>query len=139
MSHGPMGADLEAKAMDDINVTPMLDVAYVLLIIFIIMTTATVQGIQVNLPQASAKASLAKPRTKAVSITADGTIYLDTYPVSIEQLEDLLKQYKAADPELPVVIKADSQIQYQRVVEVLDVMGRVDVRQLGLVTQKLVK
>lgn len=139
MSHGPMGADLEAKAMDDINVTPMLDVAYVLLIIFIIMTTATVQGIQVNLPQASAKASLAKPKTKAVSITADGTIYLDTYPVSIEQLESLLTQYKAADPELPVVIKADSQIQYQRVVDVLDVMGRVDIRQLGLVTQKLVK
>lgn len=139
MSHGPMGADLEAKAMDDINVTPMLDVAYVLLIIFIIMTTATVQGIQVNLPQASAKASLAKPRTKAVSITADGTIYLDTYPVSVEQLENLLRQYKAVDPELPVVIKADSQIQYQRVVEVLDVMGRVDVHQLGLVTQKLVK
>lgn len=139
MSHGPMGADLEAKAMDDINVTPMLDVAYVLLIIFIIMTTATVQGIQVNLPQASAKASLAKPKTKAVSITADGTIYLDTYPVSLEQLESLLTQYKAADPELPVVIKADSQIQYQRVVDVLDVMGRVDIRQLGLVTQKLVK
>ncbi len=139
MSHGPMGADLEAKAMDDINVTPMLDVAYVLLIIFIIMTTATVQGIQVNLPQAGAKASLAKPKTKAISITADGTIYLDTYPVSLQQLEDLLKQYKAADPELPVVIKADSQIQYQRVVDVLDVMGRVDVRQLGLVTQKLVK
>jgi biopolymer transport protein ExbD len=58
-----MGADLEARAMDDINVTPMLDVAYVLLIIFIIMTTATVQGIQVNLPQASAKASLAKPKS----------------------------------------------------------------------------
>ena len=139
MSHGPMGADLEARAMDDINVTPMLDVAYVLLIIFIIMTTATVQGIQVNLPQASAKASLAKPKTKAVSVTADGTIYLDTYPVSIDQLESLLKQYKAADPELPVLIKADSQIQYQRVVEVLDVMGRVDIHQLGLVTQKLVK
>ncbi len=58
----------------------MLDLAYVLLIIFIILTTATVQGIKVNLPKASAQPSLAENKTKAISITADGTIYLDTFP-----------------------------------------------------------
>ena len=134
-----MSTEFDNKSYDDINVTPMLDVAYVLLIIFIIMTTASVQGIMVNLPEASAKPSLAESKTKAVSISADGTIYLDTYPVSLDQLESLLKQYKAADPELPVIIKADSVIQYQKVVDVLDVVGRVDIRQLGLVTQKVVK
>lgn len=135
-----MSLDLfDNKSYDEINVTPMLDVAYVLLIIFIIMTTATVQGILVNLPKASATPSLAKPKTKAVSITADGTIYLDTYPVTLDQLEQLLGQYKAVDPELPVVVKADSALQYQRVVDVLDVMGRLEISQLGLVTQKLVK
>tara|TARA_R110001592_G_scaffold7676_1_gene42545 strand:- start:6290 stop:6694 length:405 start_codon:yes stop_codon:yes gene_type:complete len=134
-----MSIEFDNKSYDDINVTPMLDVAYVLLIIFIIMTTASVQGITVNLPEASAKPSLAESKTKAVSISADGTIYLDTYPVSLEQLETILKQYKAADPELPVIIKADSSIEYQRVVDVLDVISRVDIRQLGLVTQKIVK
>jgi len=127
------------SAYDDINVTPMLDVAYVLLIIFIIMTTASIQGIAVNLPQASAQASLSESRTKAVSIAADGQIYLETYPVTLVQLESLLGQYKAADPELPVVVKADASIQYQRVVEVLDLVGRLQIKQLGLVTQKLVK
>jgi biopolymer transport protein ExbD len=129
----------EDKAYDEINVTPMLDLAYVLLIIFIILTTATVQGIQVNLPKASAAPSLAKPQTKAVTITQDGSIYLDTYPVSIEELESRLRQYKAVNPELPVVLKADSTIQYQRVVDVLDLLGRVEITQIGLVTQKLVK
>ena len=51
---------------DEINVTPMLDLAYVLLVIFIIMTTASVQGIKVNLPKASNTPSLAKPTTKVV-------------------------------------------------------------------------
>ncbi len=129
----------EDEIYDEINVTPMLDLSYVLLIIFIIMTTATVQGISVNLPKASAAPSLAKPQTKAVTITGDGTIYLDTYPVSLSELESLLTQYKSVNPSLPVVIKADAQIQYQRVVDVLDLMGRLEITQLGLVTQKLVK
>lgn len=134
-----MKADSEEKIYDDINITPMLDVAYVLLLIFIIMTTATVQGITVNLPKASSSPSLAKPKTKAVSITQDGTLYLDTYPVTLAELETRLAQYKAATPDLPVVIKADASIQYQKVVEVLDVVTRLEIGQLGLVTQKLVK
>lgn len=124
---------------DDINITPMLDLAYVLLVIFIIMTTATVQGIKVNLPKASDTPSLAKPKTKAVTITPDGTIYLDTYPVTLQELETRLAQLRAADPALPVVVKADATIQYQRVVDVLDIMGRLEITQLGLVTQRLVK
>jgi len=134
-----MKVESEEKVYDDINITPMLDVAYVLLLIFIIMTTATVQGITVNLPKASSTPSLSKPKTKAISITQEGTIYLDTYPVSLEELETRLAQYKAATPDLPVVLKADASIQYQKVVEVLDIVTRLEISQLGLVTQKLVK
>ncbi|MBN8281017.1 MAG: biopolymer transporter ExbD [Gammaproteobacteria bacterium] len=129
----------EGELYDEVNVVPMLDLAYVLLVIFIILTTATVQGIKVDLPKASAAPSLAEPKTKAVSITADGTIYLDTYPVSMTELEQLLRQYRAADPDLPVIVKADSTIQYQRVVDVLDLLGRLEITQLGLVTQRVVK
>lgn len=129
----------EGELYDEVNVVPMLDLAYVLLVIFIILTTATVQGIKVDLPKASAAPSLAEPKTKAVSITADGTIYLDTYPVSLSELEGLLRQYRAADPDLPVIVKADSTIPYQRVVDVLDLLGRLEITQLGLVTQRVVK
>jgi biopolymer transport protein ExbD len=131
--------DGEKDVYDDINITPMLDLAYVLLVIFIIMTTATVQGIKVNLPKASAQPSLAQTKTKAISIAADGTTYLDTFPVTMPELENLLRQYKAATPDLPVIIKADSAIQYQKVVDILDLLGRLEITQLGLVTQKIVK
>jgi biopolymer transport protein ExbD len=134
---GSVGGDNEVY--DEINVTPMLDLAYVLLVIFIIMTTATVQGIKVNVPKASAQPSLAQSKTKAISITADGTIYLDTFPVSMSELEQNLRQLKAANPNLPVIIKADSGLQYQKVVDVLDLLGRLEITQLGLVTSKIVK
>jgi biopolymer transport protein ExbD len=129
----------EDKAYDDINVTPMLDLSYVLLIIFIIMTTASVQGIKVDLPKASNTPSLAKPQTKAVTVTETGQIYLDTYPVTLEELEQRLRDAKAANPQLPVVIKGDAKVQYEKVVAVLDLMGKLEITQLGLVTQRLVK
>ena len=133
------GSGEEQDVYDEINITPMLDLAYVLLVIFIIMTTASVQGIKVNLPKASEAPAIAKPKTKAISITADGTIYIDTFPVTLPELENLLRQYKARDPDLPVIIKADSTLQYQKVVDVLDLMGKLEITQLGLVTQRLVK
>ena len=129
----------ENAAYDEINVTPMLDLAYVLLVVFILMTTASVQGITVNLPKASDTPSLAKPQTKAITITADGTIFLDTYPVSMEQLTTSLQQYKAVNPALPVVIKGDAAVQYAKIVEVLALLGKLDITQIGLVTQNLVK
>jgi biopolymer transport protein ExbD len=132
---GPVDSG-DKDVYDDINITPMLDLAYVLMVIFIIMTTASVQGIKVNLPKASDTPSLAKPQTKAITITADGTMYLDTYPVSLPELESQLRNLKAVNPNLPVIVKADSSIAYERVVQVLDVLGRLDITQLGLVTQR---
>jgi len=134
-----MKVQAENEPYDDINITPMLDLAYVLLVIFIIMTTASVQGIKVNLPKASAAPSLAKPTTKAITITEEGRIFLDAYPVTMEELESMLRNHKAASPDFPVVVKGDARVQYEKVIDVLDLLGRLDITQLGLVTQKLVK
>ncbi|MBA4261363.1 MAG: biopolymer transporter ExbD [Comamonadaceae bacterium] len=125
---------------DQINVVPMLDLSYVLLVIFILMTTASVQGIKVNLPKASNTPSLAKPQTKAITITETGALYLDAYPMAtLSDLEARLLQIKAGSPEFPIVVKGDSAVQYEKVVEVLDLLGRLDLNQIGLVTQRLVK
>lgn len=129
----------EDKAYDDINITPMLDLAYVLLVIFIIMTTAAVQGIKVNLPKASNQPSLAKPKTVAITITNDGKIFMDAVPVTMEELGDRLRQKKSQTPDLPVVVRGDGGTQYQNVVDVLALLGSLDITQLGLVTQRLVK
>ena len=121
---------------DDINITPMLDLAYVLLVTFIIMTTASVQGVKVNSPLTQAANNLAKPQTRAITITADGSVVLDAYPVSMEQLQSSLAQYKAANPNLPVVLKGDAAAQYDKVMEVLEIAKRLDITEIGLVTKR---
>lgn len=124
------------KPYDDINITPMLDLAYVLLIIFIIMTTASVQGIKVDLPKASSSTSLAKPKTKAITVSDSGQIFLDAYPVTMDELESRLRTEKASNPDFPIVLKGDAAVQYQRVMDVLDLLRRLDLSQVGLVTGK---
>lgn len=133
-----MSADIKAdnQPYDDINITPMLDLAYVLLVTFIIMTTASVQGVKVKPPLTQAANNLAKPQTRGITITADGQVYLDAYPVSIDELQTNLAQYKAANPNLPVVLKADAAAQYDKVMEVLEVAKRLDITEIGLATKR---
>jgi biopolymer transport protein ExbD len=129
----------ELEVHTELNVVPLLDLAWNLLIVFIMVVTATVQGINVSLPKASAASSSIKPATKAITITAEGTLYLDSFPVTLEELEARLEQLKAANPNFPVVIKGDERIYYRSVIEVLDLLQKLEITQLGLVTQKLVK
>jgi biopolymer transport protein ExbD len=133
-----MSADVKAENQpyDDINITPMLDLAYVLLVTFIILTTASVQGVRVKSPQTQGVSNLARPQTRAVTVTADGSLYLDAYPVTPEQLATLLAQYKAGNPNLPVVIKGDAAAPYEKVVQVLAAVKKLDIANVGLVTQR---
>jgi biopolymer transport protein ExbD len=133
-----MSADVKGgnEPYDDINVTPMLDLAYVLLVVFIILTTASVQGVRVNSPITQAANNLAKPQTRAVTITRDGAVFLDAYPVTLDQLGSTLGTYKAANPALPVVLKGDAEAPYERVMEVLEVMKKLDITEIGLVTKR---
>ncbi|MCW6533648.1 ExbD/TolR family protein [Sphingomonas lycopersici] len=130
-----MKINSEAKPYDDINITPMLDLAFVLLVIFIIMTTASVQGIKVNLPKASSAASL-ESNTKAITIDDAGQVYYEAFPVSMTELEDRLRNQQAQTPDFPVVVKGDGTVQYGKVVEVLDLLRRLDITKFGLVTGK---
>ena len=131
-----MQVQSEDKPYDDINITPMLDLAYVLLVIFILMCTASVAGTKVNLPKASSTpASLSKPKTKAVTVNNEGKIFLDTIPVTLQELEQKLNQQKALTPEFPLVIRGDSLTQYQAVMDVIDVAGRLGLSQVGLATK----
>jgi len=130
-----MKINTEAKPYDDINITPMLDLAFVLLVIFIIMTTASVQGIKVNLPKASSAASL-ESNTKAITIDDAGQVYYEAFPVSMSELEDRLRVQQAQTPDFPVVVKGDGEVQYAKVVEVLDTLRRLEITKFGLVTGK---
>jgi biopolymer transport protein ExbD len=129
----------EQDELVEINVVPLLDLAWNLLVVFMIVVTASVQGIQVNLPKASAAVSKIKPSTKAITVSAEGTIFLDSFPVTLTELETRLRQFKAGDPNLPVVVRGDEKVSYKNIIEVLDLLQKLEITQLGLVTQKLVK
>ena len=129
-------ASADDKSYDDINVTPMVDLYLVLLLIFIIMTTAGVQGIKVNLPKASTAAvkKLDTPKMQAITVNSEGKVALNTIPVTLVELENKLATIKAATPDVPVVIRGDRVTQYQGIMDVLDVLGRTGITQIGLVT-----
>ena len=91
------------KAYDDINITPMLDLAYVLLVIFILMATASVQGIKVDLPKASSAKSLVQPKTIAITVNNQGQVFMDAFPVTLADLEVRLRNAKASNPEIAPV------------------------------------
>lgn len=131
-----MNAD-DGKSYDDINVTPMVDLYLVLLLIFIIMTTAGVQGMKVELPRAGGKAAadLGAPKTQAITINPEGKIFLNTIPVTLAELENKLSALKSSTPDLPVVVRGDRASQYQGVMDVLEVVGRAGIDQIGLATQ----
>lgn len=124
------------KSYDDINVTPMVDLYLVLLLIFIIMTTAGVQGMKVNLPKASTASAkkMDAPKMQAVTVNSEGKVALNTIPVTLNELESRLGAIKAKTADVPVVVRGDRVTQYQGIMDVLDVLGRLDITQIGLVT-----
>jgi biopolymer transport protein ExbD len=127
----------EDKPYDDINITPMLDLAYVLLVIFILMCTASVQGMKVDLPHASntAQPALAKPRMQAITINNEGKYFLNTTPVTLAELTQKLTDAKAIDPAMPVVVRGDRVTQYQAVMDALAVVGNMGISEVGLATK----
>jgi biopolymer transport protein ExbD len=131
-----MQVNTEAKPYDSINVTPMLDLAYVLLVVFILMTTATVQGLPISMPKPSNKPSTEKHELKVIQVAADGTLLLNGVPVSAAELETQLVAAQTRDPKMSVAIKGDARTQYAQVVAVIDLCARLNVA-MGLVTTRI--
>ena len=123
------------KSYDDINVTPMVDLYLVLLLIFIIMTTAGVQGVKVNLPKSGAPSKMEGPKMQAITVDNSGNIKLNAEPTSLADLEAKLGAVKARTPDAPVVIRGDTSTPYQTIMDVLDTVGRVGFSNIGLATK----
>lgn len=131
-----MHVQTEAKPYDTINVTPMLDLAYVLLVVFILMTTATIQGLSVSMPKPSNKPSTEKPDIRIVQISQEGAVLINGAGVTLGQLETLLTDGKRRDPRMQVLIKGDPRTQYAKVIAVVDLCNKVQVN-MGLVTSRI--
>jgi len=126
----------DAKPYDTINVTPMLDLAYVLLVVFILMTTASVQGLSINLPKPSNKPSTEHHDLKVVQVMPDGAVLLNGVAVSANELETQLVRAKQRDDKMSVAIKGDARAQYAKVIAIIDLCNKLNVS-MGLVTSKI--
>lgn len=124
-----------AGPIADINITPLLDLAWVLLVIFILTTTALVQGIDVKLPESSENKEEVETEVATVSIDKSAQVFLNDEPIEVVALEEKLRLFKVANPSLPVILRADRSLVYEEVVKVLDVIKQVPVENLALATE----
>jgi biopolymer transport protein ExbD len=131
-----MQVNNDAKPYDTINVTPMLDLAYVLLVVFILMTTASIQGLNISMPKPSNKPSTEQHELRVIQVTSSGAVLLNGVGVSFAELETHLKAVQARDPKMSVAIKGDPATQYERVISIVDLCNRLKVT-MGLVTSRI--
>ena len=123
-------------AMAELNVTPLLDLAFVLLIIFIITTPLLTSNISVDLPKGSpATSQPIDPKSiQTITIAKDGQVYLEAQhgerpmPIELPVLEQELTTFRRDTPDAAVVVRADRSLQVQQLVDVMDILQRVQVR-----------
>lgn len=131
-----MHAGTDTQPYDTINVTPMLDLAYVLLVVFILMTTASVQGLSISMPKPSNKPSTERHELLIVQVAEGGVLLLNGVGVTPAELEARLNDAKQRDGRMSVAIKGDGRARYAKVVEVIDLCNRLGV-DMGLVTARI--
>jgi biopolymer transport protein TolR len=124
----------DLEVVTDINVTSLVDVMMTLLIIFIIVAPMIEQGIDVNLPTAEPrKIDVAEVLT--IAVTSNERVYLENQRVTLDELKERLKSIRAAQDDVAVLIKADSDIKYGKVIEVLDAVRGVGISRLAMATR----
>jgi biopolymer transport protein TolR len=125
----------EFDHLADINVTPLVDVMLVLLIIFMVTAPMLHQGISVALPKTATTNLQSNPEDPIVlSISRDGLFYINETPVARGLLRDRLRAILRGRREKAVLLKADRGLSYGTVIETLDLLNRMGIESLGLVT-----
>ncbi len=122
------------RFMAEINVIPLVDVVLVLLVIFMVTAPMLYRGIDINLPKSAT--NTIKPETRAVlSIERDQRLYLDKDPISIVQLERKLRALKDQSSDVSIFLRADREVPYGTVVQVMDSIKKAGIEKLGMVTE----
>ena len=122
--------------MHELNITPLLDLAFVLLVIFIITTTPMVNDLDLNLPTKQPAQKAASQKPNYLIVEADGRIFLNGKQMELAGLLQSLSQMKRENPDTSVVVHGDSAVLYQNMINVLDVLQRADVTKVGLATER---
>ena len=123
-------------ALAELNITPLLDLAFVLLVIFIITTPQLSNDLEMNLPSPKKnKSPSPPPKINRIIVDAAGHITLNEQSMELPALKQTLVALKASDPETSVVVKGSADVDYQRVIGVLDALQQAEITKVGLATE----
>ncbi len=123
------------EALAQLNITPLLDLAFVLLVIFIITTTPIVNDLAVDLPTASKRQKDPKSKVQYVTVESTGRMFLNKELVDLASLQEKMVALRMDDPDLHVVIRGSAKTKYQRVVNVMDMLQQANVGKVNLATE----
>jgi biopolymer transport protein ExbD len=124
------------SSLNELNITPLLDLVFVLLVIFIITTPQMMNNLEMTLPSGKPPPpSKEKPKINKINVAANGQITFNEMKVTPDELKADLKAKKSSDPDLKVVVKGADEADYQNMVAVLDVLQQLDITKVGLATE----
>ena len=126
--------DSSDEVMNEINMTPLVDVMLVLLIIFIITVPVMKHAVNIDLPRATNQPEDTKPQTVRLSVASDGSYYWNENKVTDEAMAAMLKEEGAKDPQPELHIRGDKDVRYERVAQAMAAAQQAGVRKIGFVT-----
>ena len=128
-------SDDDTEVMNEINMTPLVDVMLVLLIIFMITVPVMKHAINVELPQASNERQIIKPETIQLSVDAQGAYFLNQTAVSEEALVNQLQAEAAKEPQPELHIRGDKAVRYEFVAQAMATAKQAGLRKIGFITE----
>ena len=124
-------------ALAELNITPLLDLAFVLLVIFIITTTPVVNDMELDLPSAAKRPKDPKPKVNYVTIESSGRLFLGREEINLASLQERMSLLRVDDPDLSVVIRGSARTKYKNVVDVMDMLQQANVLKVNLATEPI--
>ena len=129
------GSDSDAEVMNEINMTPLVDVMLVLLIIFIITVPVMKHAVNVELPTATSQPEQVKPETLQLSVDAQGAYFLNQSLVASDALSRVLQAEAAKDPQPELHIRGDKAVRYEFVAQAMASAQQAGLRKIGFISE----
>lgn len=135
MAFGSFDNKSSSSAVSEINMVPLIDVMLVLLVIFIITAPLLSHSIKINVPQASSEPVQQDPKVVDFAVDADGQLFWNEQPVSMDQIPGLMAAEAGADPQPELRIRADLDTRYEVLAQVMSMARRAGLKRIGFVTR----
>ena len=134
MAFGTLDEDSD-EVMNEINMTPLVDVMLVLLIIFIITVPVMKHSVNIDLPRASNEQQVIKPETVRLSVDAEGSYFINDTKITDEELAPRLKTEAAQNPQPDLHIRGDKSVRYERVAQAMAAAQQAGLHKIGFITE----